>query len=324
MIPKAEIHAHIEGTAHPDLVRDHADRNRVDLTGLFDADGHYLWSDFTSFIAAYDLASSVFRTEAAMSDLAYDYARRCAADGTLYLEVFASPDHAAEAGLSYVAYRDGLDAGFARAETEYGLVTRIILVGVRHLGPDAVEAVARLAERHPHPRVTGFGMAGDERFGTLKDYARAFSLAADAGLGLTVHAGELDGADSVRAALDHLPISRVGHGVRAIEDPDLVRRLADEGIVLEVCPGSNVALGVFPDLASHPLAAFRDAGLKVTLNSDDPPFFHTSIGQEYDNAAKILGLSDSELVAMTRTAIEAGFVDEATKKDLLSRAVLQT
>lgn len=319
MIPKAEIHVHIEGTAHPDLVRKYARKHGIGLEGLFDASGHYAWHDFSSFIAAYDRAASVFRTEQAMCDLAHDYACRCAVDGALYLEVFASPDHAAEAGLSYGAYLDGLDAGFEKAEAVHGILTRIIIVGVRHLGPDAVAKAARLAAADPHPRVTGFGMAGDERFGHLRDYAPAFAIAADAGLGLTVHAGELAGADSVRAALDHLPVTRIGHGVRAIEDPDLVRRIADEQIVLEICPGSNVALGVFPDLASHPIKRLMDAGVAITLNSDDPPFFRTSIGAEYDQMAKTHGLNERALVEITRTSIKAGFLDTAAKAGLLAR-----
>lgn len=322
MIPKAEIHVHIEGTAHPDLVRKYARKHAIALDGLFDASGSYAWHDFTSFITAYDRAASVFRTEEAMCDLAHDYARRCAAEGTLYLEVFASPDHAADAGLSYGAYLDGLDAGFEKAETETGILTRIIIVGVRHLGADAVAEAARLAATDPHPRVTGFGMAGDERFGHLKDFAHAFAVAEEAGLGLTVHAGELDGADSVRAALDHLPVTRIGHGVRAIEDPDLVRRLADARIVLEICPGSNVALGVFADLASHPFRQLMDAGVPVTLNSDDPPFFRTSIGAEYGAAAQTFGLGNDALLDITRTSIKAGFVDEATKTGLLARLEL--
>jgi len=319
MIPKAEIHVHIEGTAHPDLVRKYARKHAISLDGLFDESGSYAWHDFTSFIAAYDRAASVFRTEEAICDLARDYARRCAAEGTLYLEVFASPDHAAEAGLSYTAYVDGLDAGFEMAESETGILTRIIIVGVRHLGAAAVAEAARLAAADPHPRVTGFGMAGDERFGHLKDFAGAFAIAQEAGLGLTVHAGELAGANSVRAALDHLPVARIGHGVRAIEDPDLVRRLADERIVLEICPGSNVALGVFADLAMHPIRHLMEAGVPVTLNSDDPPFFRTSIGAEYGETAKTHGLTNDDLVEITRTSIKSGFLDEASKTGLLAR-----
>ncbi|MCY1299845.1 Adenine deaminase [compost metagenome] len=153
----------------------------------------------------------------------------------------------------------------------------------------------------------------------VADFARAFDIVRDAGLGLTIHAGELSGAFSVRDALDHVHPSRISHGVRAIEDMDLVRRLADAGVVLEVCPGSNISLQVFPDFASHPMRALYEAGVRVTLNSDDPPFFHTSLAQEYDIASAVMGFTDEEINRMTRTAIEAAFVDEPTRQRLLAR-----
>ena len=126
------------------------------------------------------------------------------------------------------------------------------------------------------------------------------------------------GAFSVRDALDHVHPSRISHGVRAIEDADLVSRIADEGVVLETCPGSNVSLQVFPDFPSHPLRALHEAGCRVTLNSDDPPFFHTSLRQEYEIASQVMGFTDEEINGMTRTAIEAAFVDEPTRQRLLS------
>lgn len=135
---------------------------------------------------------------------------------------------------------------------------------------------AEYAAKAGNPLITGFNLAGEERTGRVADYARAFDIARDAGLGLTIHAGEVCGAFSVADALDAVRPSRIGHGVRAIEDLDLVKRLADLGTVLEICPGSNIALGVFPDFASHPLRHLKEAGVRVTISSDDPPFFHTS------------------------------------------------
>jgi adenosine deaminase len=162
-------------------------------------------------------------------------------------------------------------------------------------------------------------MAGEERMGRVADYARAFDIARDAGLGLTIHAGEVCGAFSVSDALDLVRPSRIGHGVRAIEDPALVERLAELGTVLEVCPGSNIALQVFPDFESHSLKALKAAGVRVCINSDDPPFFKTSLAREYDIAAEVMGFTDAEIDAMTRVAIEAAFVDEATRAALLAR-----
>lgn len=194
----------------------------------------------------------------------------------------------------------------------------MVVVGVRHLGPEAVEAAARFAAGPNRTFVTGFNLAGDERIGAARDFARAFDIARDAGLGLTAHAGELCGPQSVRDAIDCLKPSRIGHGVRAIEDPDLVRRIAQKGIVLEVCPGSNLALGVYADIAAHPLKRLVDAGVKATLGSDDPPFFHTDLPREYHLAAEN-GLAQAERIALTRNALEAAFVEEDVRRKLLDR-----
>jgi adenosine deaminase len=167
----------------------------------------------------------------------------------------------------------------------------------------------------PHPYVVGFGMGGDEaRFAPI-DFAPAYRLAHEHGYGCTVHAGEVMGPESVWAAIRDLPVTRIGHGVRSADDPVLMEELARRGIVLEVCPGSNVALGLYPDRASHPLHRLIDAGVRVTLNSDDPPFFHTTLGTEYDLA----GLDEKRLRDIARTTIEASFAGEATKRQLLER-----
>lgn len=316
-MPLAELHCHIEGAAHPALVEAHAARHGIDVSAII-RDGDYVWHDFTSFLAAYDRAASVFRSEADYADLAADHLGRLAAQGAIYAEFFVSPDHASEAGLSPEAYVAGLSNGIERARQDSGIEARMIVVGVRHLGPEAVERAARFAAGPGHPLVTGFGLAGDERTAKPADFARAFAIARDAGLGLTAHAGELCGPDSVRATLDALKPTRIGHGVRAVEDANLVRRIVGEGIVLEVCPGSNLALGIYPDAASHPLKALVSAGAKVTLNADDPPFFRTSLADEYAFAAAV-GIEAGTRLGFTRHAIEAAFVDEGTRRRLLDR-----
>jgi adenosine deaminase len=193
------------------------------------------------------------------------------------------------------------------------------MVCLRHLGPGPAVDVARRVAAAPHPLVTGFGMAGDEAVGRAADFAPAFAIAAGAGLACTAHAGEVCGAESVRDAIRSLPLARIGHGVRAVEDPDLVREIVDRGLVLEVCPVSNVATGVYPSLAAHPFGRLRAAGVAVTLASDDPPYFDTSIGREYAEAARHAGLDDRALGAVTRTALRAAFVDEDTRAALLAR-----
>ncbi len=319
MLPTAELHCHIEGAAPPELVCALAHRHGVDVTGLVDEQGHYRWHDFTSFLAAYDLASSVFRTPQDYAALSHAYFTQCAREGMIYGEIFISPDHAMAAGLGYEAYVEGLAEGILQAKDECGIEARMIVVGVRHLGADSVRRAALAAVASPHPLVTGFGLAGDERHGGPEDFAGAFAIAGEAGLGLTAHAGEFGGPDSVRGALDHLRVTRLGHGVRAIEDAALVTRLAEEGVVLEVCPASNIALGLYDGYDAHPVARLRDAGVAVTLNSDDPPFFDTSVVREYATVAQAHGWEAADLIAITRTAIDAAFCDEATKTALRAR-----
>jgi adenosine deaminase len=315
---KAELHCHIEGAAAPELVIRQAQKYGKDVSPYIQ-NGSFVWHDFTSFLKAYDFAADLFRTEDDYARLSEHYLTSLARDGAIYSEIFTSPDHAMKAGLSPKAYTDALGEGMARAKAKTGIEGRMIVTGVRHVGLESIEGAARFAARCGHPLVAGFGVAGDERNGDIEDYVRAFEIAREAGLGITIHAGEFGGWESVQAALDHIRPSRIGHGVRAIENPDLVKRIAAEGVVLECCPGSNIALKVFDSYAEHPFPALRAAGCKVTLNSDDPPYFWTTLKHEYDIAAEHFGMTDKDLTAVTRTAIEAAFVDRKTKAQLLSR-----
>jgi len=315
---KAELHCHIEGAASPELVTRQAKKYGADISP-FIRDGSFVWHDFTSFLAAYDFASDLFRTEEDYAALSEDYLSSLARDGAIYSEFFISPDHAAKAGLSAKAYTDALGEGILRARAKTGIEARMIVTGVRHVGVEAVEQAARFAARSGNALVTGFGLAGDERIGDFEDFVRAFEIAREAGLGITVHAGELTGWETVQSALDMIRPSRIGHGVRAFENPDLVKRIAEEGVVLECCPGSNVALSVFPSFAEHPFPALKAAGCRVTLNSDDPPYFWTSLKREYDIAAEHFGMGEKELIGVTKTAIEAAFVDRKTRQVLLGK-----
>lgn len=314
---KAELHCHLEGAAPPELVLRQAKRYGISTEGFL-RDGAYVWRDFAEFIACYDRVAAVFRTEEDYALLTETYLGELSAIGTIYSELFVSPDHGDRIGLGADAYIAGVSEGVQRAKAASGIECRLVVVGERHFGPESVVAAASYAARSDNPLITGFNMAGEERMGRVSDYARAFDIAREAGLGLTIHAGEVCGAFSVRDALDLVRPARIGHGVRAIEDADLIQRLADFGTVLEVCPGSNVALKVFPDFRSHPLRLLMEAGVRVTISSDDPPFFRTSLAREYEIAATEFGLAKAEIDRMTRTAIEAAFVDEPTRARLLA------
>jgi adenosine deaminase len=319
-VPLAELHVHLEATAHPALVRRLAARNGLEVPpGTVDGD-RYVWRDFLDFLATFDRAVSVIRTAQDYRDITFAYLQACAAEGAVYVELTASPDHAAEAGLPYADMVAGVAQGIDDARAASGVESRILVTTVRNFGVERAEAVARTVAAQPHPYVTGFGMAGDEAGFPPGPYARAFAIAHDAGLGLTCHAGEWAGPESVRAALGlPVPMPRLGHGVRAIEDADLVRELAEQGTVLEVCPTSNVALGAYPDYAAHPFPRLRDAGVRVTLGSDDPPYWDATIGGEYAVARREWGLDDAALRALTATAIEAAFVPDDLRSSLLAR-----
>jgi len=316
-VAKAELHVHVEGAAPPALIRRIAARNRVRVPdGVFGADGGFRWRDFLDFLDTYDGATSVIRTGEDYRDIVFEYLVACAAEGAIYVELTASADHAANAGLSDAEHLAALAQGIDDARAQTGIEARVVMSCVRHFGPEKAREVARRTVAAPHPYVTGFGMGGDEAAHPAARFAEAFAIAREAGLGLTVHAGEWAGPESVREGLA-LGVSRIGHGVRAAEDPELVRELADRGTVLEVCPTSNVVLGLYPSYAEHPLPALRAAGIRVTLGSDDPPYWHASIGSEYDVAAEHFGLDEAALRDVTRTALSAAFVEQDVRRRLL-------
>ena len=316
---KAELHVHLEGTAPPELVSRIAAGNGLDLPErLFGSDGRFRYTDFLDFLRTYDLAASVIRTGQDYRDITYEYLCSCAAGGAIYVELTASPDHAALVGLSEEEHLDGIARGIDDARRDTGIEGRILISAVRNFGVERAVRVARYAAQRPHRYVVGFSMAGDEAGFPAHEFAEPFAIAAGAGLGCTMHAGEWAGPESVRAALE-LPITRVAHGVRAIEDPALVSELAALGMVLDTCPTSNVVLGVFPSYEEHPLPALRAAGVKVTLGSDDPPYFGATIAGEYEVCASRMGFGVDDLRDITRTAIDAAFCDEDLREALRSR-----
>ncbi len=319
MVPKAELHVHLEGTATPDLVRRIARRNGLDIPeGVFAAPDRFAWRDFLDFLNTYNLVCSVIRTGEDYRDIAYEYLSSCARDGAIYVELTASVDHSRIAGLGDAEHWEGIAAGIDDARADHGIEARILSVAVRNYGVERAIEIAQLTAARPHPYVVGFSLAGDEAGYPPEPFVDAYRVAADAGLGCTVHAGEWAGPASVRGALE-LPVTRIAHGVRAIEDPALVQELADRKITLEVCPTSNVVLGVFPTFEEHPFPVLREAGIPLTLGSDDPPYFGASVGGEYEIARQHFGLDDAELVGVTRTAIEASFAEPALRDRLLTR-----
>ena len=319
-VPKTELHLHVEGAAPPEFIRTLAAEKNVDLSRIFNADGSYKWSDFAAFLKTYEAACSVLKTPDDFRRLLEAVLDVSAANGVVYTELFLAPDFCG--GGDVEAWKDYLAAfetGADNALAKHGIEARFISTCVRHFGPEQAVKIANCTVAAPSKRLTGFGMGGEERYLSAQDFVPAFAIAAEADLGITSHAGEICGADSVRETLDHLPVSRIGHGVRSIEDPELVKRIADEGILLEVNPGSNICLDVFPSWDKHPLDQLRKAGVPVCVSTDDPPYFHITMTSDYTNIADTFGWSEADFNETNRAAMDAAFCDDDTRQRIMTK-----
>ncbi len=319
-LPKIELHLHHEGAAPPAFIRQLAHEKRIDLSGIFKPDGSYDFRDFAHFLSVYEAACEVLKSPEDFRRLTLAILEESAANGVVYSETFLSPDFCGGGDLH--AWRDYLTAirdAADEAERKYDITLRGVVTCVRHFGPEKAKLSAHCAAETAGDWITGFGMGGNEAMGAQGDYKWSFDCAREAGLRLTTHAGEFGGPESVRDAIRDLRVERVGHGVRAAEDPDLVREIVDRDITIEVCPGSNVVLGLFPDFAAHPIAKLRDAGVKVTISTDDPPFFHTTMRREYEMLSKAFGWDAEVFAALNETALNAAFCDEETRARVKTR-----
>ena len=318
-IPKAEIHIHLEATITPDICKKFASKNNVNLpSDIFGDKYAYEWSDFYDFIKKYDLVTSVIHTPDDYRDLTYAYLKDCAENNVIYVEAMISSTHAKLKGMTYDSFLGGIYDASKQAEKDFGIVSRYIMNGIRHLGPESVHATALEVLNNPHPYLVGFGLAGDELHFPPNLFVKTFDMLKESKFPITVHAGEWDGPENILKAINLLHPSRLGHGVRAIEDSNLVNEIIERGIVLETCPTSNLATKIYSSYEDHPVKKLFEAGVKVMVNSDDPPFFNATIAGEYEVMAN-LGLSDKNLVSLTRNAIESAFCDQSTKNKLLSK-----
>ena len=319
-LPKVELHLHLEGAAPPVFVRGLAAQKKIDISGIFDERGDYAYTDFWHFLKVYEAATSVLTTPADYARLTRAVLAESAAAGVIYSECFLSPDFCG--GRDVGAWREYLHAireAAEEAERQDGITLRGIVTPIRHFGPEKARETAICAAETAGDWLVGFGLAGDEKVGRPKDFAWSFDCAREAGLRLTCHAGEWGGPDSVRDAVRDLRVERIGHGVRAIEDPALVDELAEAGIVLEVCPGPNVALKLYPNFRAHPIEKLMERGVKVTVSTDDPPFFHTTMAREYDALAEAFGWDDGVFRQIADTSIRAAFCMEETRDKILKR-----
>jgi aminodeoxyfutalosine deaminase len=290
--PKIELHVHLEGTVRPGTLVQIARRNDVALPadsaeGLA---GLYEFRDFAHFIDVWILTTAVLRTEQDFRQVVVDYAAEAAGHGAVYLEGIFSPAEPVRRGVRWDEVFAGYCDGAQEARERHGVQVALTPDIPRGFPLEVAELTARYAVAYRDRGVVGLGLGGKEIEFPPEPYAPAFALARDGGLGSVPHAGEVAGVASIRGALEALQADRIRHGIRAVEDPGLVRELASRGIVLDICPISNLRTGAVASLAQHPLPALVAAGVRCSVSTDDPAMFGTDLGADYA-AAQQLGVS---------------------------------
>jgi adenine deaminase len=314
-MPKAELHIHIEGSLEPELIFRLARRNGVTLPyDSVDAlRGAYAFSNLQSFLDIYYAGASVLLKEEDFFDMAWAYLERAAADQVVHAEIFFDPQTHTERGVPIETVIAGLEHACRRAHAEFGLSAKMILCFLRHLSEEA--AFATLEQALPHRRhFIGVGLDSGEHGNPPEKFARVFARCRELGLHVVAHAGEEGPPAYIEAALDVLHAERIDHGVRCVESPALVARLARERTPLTVCPLSNVKLRVFDTLAAHNLPALLDAGLRATVNSDDPAYFGGYINQNFVSTFEALPqLSARHAWQLARNSFDASFAPAADK-----------
>lgn len=311
-LPKAELHMHIEGSLEPELMFALARRNKVDIPfeSVEAVRAAYSFSNLQDFLDIYYQGANVLREAEDFRDLAIAYFDRAAADNVVHAEIFFDPQTHTARGISFATVMEGLLAGMGEAKERHGISARLILCFLRHL--DEADAFATLKAAEPWlDRIEAVGLDSSELGHPPSKFARVFDAAAAFGLRRVAHAGEEGPPEYVREALDILKIDRLDHGNRSLEDPELVTRLARSGMTLTVCPLSNLKLCVVPDMADHPIDSMLRAGLRATINSDDPAYFGGYVNDNYRAAARGRGLGREELVTLARNSFLGSFLDEA-------------
>lgn len=323
-LPKTELHLHLEGTVDPatlsELSRRHptplsttnnrytniADSGRVFNEG--EARELYNYTSFTGFLLAFKAVTERLRTAGDYELVAYRMMQKLADQNIRHAEVYVSVGVVDWRGGDFPPLFEGLERGREQGERDFGVSVSWIFDAVRHFGPDRAMKVVEQAIRLKDRNVVGIGLGGDERKASPDQFREVYDLARDNGLRLTVHAGETVGPESIWGALRELKADRIGHGLHAVHDPKLVRYLAEHQIPLEVCISSNVLTGCCTSLEQHPVRELFDAGVLVTLNTDDPEMFHTTLNREYQIAQQVFGFSEDELRQLAENSFRGSFL----------------
>jgi aminodeoxyfutalosine deaminase len=315
-LPKAELHLHLEGSIEPatllELRRGHGEHvTRAEVDAL------YRYDDFPGFLQAFKNITEHLRTSEDYELITYRLMQRLKEENVLHAEVNVSVGVCLWRKQDFAAIFEGLDRGRARGERDFGISLLWIFDSVRQFGPEAAQQVFELAVQYHDRGVVAIGIGGDEQKGPPELFRDAYAWAADHGMHLTAHAGENGPPESVWGALN-LRAERIGHGLTAFHDPDLIEELSERQIPVEICLTSNLRTGLCPSLTEHPAKSYFDHGLMITLNSDDPAMFGTTLAREYQLAQQTFGFTDEHLRELARNSFEASFLPAEKKLEFLN------
>ena len=334
-LPKAELHLHLEGTVDPETLAELSRRHPTPLTTTNEryrniedsgrvfteeeARELYRYKHFSGFLWAFKAVTERLRTAEDYELVTYRMMQKLHAQNVLHAEVYISAGVVQWRGQEFAPLFEGAERGRQRGERDFGVSLYWILDATRHFGVEYAQRVVEEAVRLRNSNVIGIGLGGDERRAGPEQFREVYEYAARNGLRLTVHAGETVGPESIWGALRELKADRIGHGLHAIDDPELVRYLAEKQIPVEVCITSNLLTGCCAAVEEHPIRRLFDAGVLVTLNTDDPDMFHTTLTNEYQIAQQVFGFSETELRDLAKNSFRASFLPEEKKREMLEK-----
>src|SRR5258706_8392307 len=325
-LPKAELHLHLEGSIEPSTLLELRQRHGMDGASLAEVERLYNYADFAGFLSAFKDVTAHLQTPEDYELITYRLMESLKAQNVLHTEVIVSVGVCLWRKQDFPAIFEGLERGRQRGEKDFGVSLVWIFDAIRQFGAEKAQSVLGLAIQFHDRGAVAFGIGGDERAGPPEWFAAAYARGAEHGLHLTAHAGENAGPDSIWGALN-LKAERIGHGLTAGQDPELIEELAERQIPIEICVTSNVRTGCCADIAQHPVRRFFDQGLMLTLNSDDPAMFHTSLVEEYRLVQDTFGFTDEHLRELARNSFKAAFLPPGKKVqflDLLDATALRS
>jgi len=315
VLPKAELHLHIEGSLEPELMFELSKRNNIEIpfTSVEEIKAAYKFHNLQSFLDIYYQGASVLIHERDFYDLTMAYLQRCREDNVVHTEIFFDPQTHTERGVDIGVVIHGIHNALKDAEDEWGISSHLILCFLRHLSEE--DAIATLEAAKPHLKlIKGVGLDSSELGHPPSKFKNAFTMAKELGLERVAHAGEEGPAEYINEALDILDVSRIDHGVRCVEDKALMERLKENNIPLTVCPLSNTALCVYDDMSEHPILDLLEQGLCVTVNADDPAYFGGYLNRNYLALSNSLGMTREQAKQLALNSFKASYIPDSEKQ----------